>query len=169
MTFLFHPAFACQMHGSKIKLSVQDLRPFEKGFFTPGTQLEQCTFQKAMNYCNIIFAVDCNLTVWIGRRLISNKLKGKRQFEFEGIPGIDSSFENTPWIDKAIQQKNNRLTVPLAYSKNLDYDKFDRILLSLKYLNWLPASSYRLTAGSSSLMMPPFAGSPIFTVAENKS
>lgn len=39
------------------------------------------------------------------------------------------------WLDKAIEQKNPRVTLPLAYSIPLEYDDLDDKLLHISALN----------------------------------
>ncbi len=58
---------------------------------------------------------------------------------------IDDIFENmmetglvstsSRWIEKATEQKNSRLTLELACSRELVYDVLDRLLLTITDLN----------------------------------
>ena len=47
--------------------------------------------------------------------------------------GLASS--SSSWIERAVKQKNDRMTVGLAYSVPLIYDDWDIIILQMQALN----------------------------------
>ena len=54
---------------------------------------------------------------------------------FENMVETGLVSTSNRWIERATQQKNSRLTLELACSKELAYDVLDRLLLTITDLN----------------------------------
>ena len=45
------------------------------------------------------------------------------------------AYTSSSWIEKAIEQRNERMTISLASSALLIYDEWDKIILKIRELN----------------------------------